>query len=176
MFIDNHFKNIEFIKDKKKSIEILSFNNLDTIDDLSNFILNNKNYTDIKEFLMLADVVVEFIEKFNEGDRDNNFIEKYKKQIYELLILLENKIIELYDIKIFYYGKNYHDIIKSDFLKYKYICIKSEKQLKLLLTKKKSKNEYNILFVDNTAIAYKNKYFDEILNISKIIAPMKQLT
>lgn len=175
MLIDDYFKNIEFIKSKKENMKVMSSGNLDIIDELSNFIVDNKNYMNIEEFSVLANVVVEFIEKFNLGYIDENSIIEYRNNMYEIVSSLEDKIIDLYDIKIFYYGKNLNKVIKSDFFKYKFIYIKNEKELKLLNSRRKEKKEYNILFVDND-VNYKSCFFDEILNINQIIPSMKKLT
>lgn len=168
MIIDNHLKNVKFIRNKMEEIELLSLDNLNIINDLSEFILNNKNYIPIESFLVLVDTIVEFIENYNLGYIESKSIEIYKKSIFKLLESLESEIDKMYDIKIYYYGENQFGLMNSEFINYEFKYIKSKKELKKLMIKKRKPNEYNILFIDSE-LKLKNSFFNEILKSSQSI-------
>ena len=61
VLIRNYLKNLNFINEKQMELESITDEDLSVINDLSDFILKNKEYGCLNTFVGLADALVEFI-------------------------------------------------------------------------------------------------------------------
>lgn len=174
MNIDNYFKTINEIENIEDNVRELTIYNVNVIDTISKFILNNRQYSTNVEFTNLSDIVVDFIENYNVGNITEIEIELYKEQLSDLLKKIKEYIKSTYQINIFYWGMNKNNIMNTEFIRYKFVKIRTKQDLKKLMSKKKNnKNEYNILFVDNNLL-HRTSYFDEVININKLLDSIKQ--
>ena len=135
---------------------------IESNDKLINYNLEHLNILEVNVF--------EFIKKYN----NNLTEEEYKKNIYYLSQIFEdikNEFIKLYDINIFFYGKDKFGLIENKLLNYNVVRIKDEKELQNLSLNKKQyidKNVYNILLIEKDVLL-ENIFFDKILDYSKIV-------
>ncbi|UPA29202.1 hypothetical protein L0P85_11365 [Terrisporobacter glycolicus] len=85
---------------------------------MANFISLNTHYENLNTFISLADIIVEFIEKFNNNEINSDELKKYS---YNLKIILENLQLELKKqlvINFYFYGEDNLGIIENNLIKY----------------------------------------------------------
>lgn len=168
-FIDMYLNSLKFLKKSKVEIEDILQNKLEIIDEISNYILNNQQYVDLESFNMLADILVEFIEKYNSNLLGTKELELYVEKFNIILMYLEKEILSKCDINVYFYGKDKYGFIDNKLTNIKVININSLKQLRMLsMSNKRNKNTYDILLLEDEDIVLKNKYFDEVLSYNKI--------
>ena len=168
-FIDIHLNSLKFLKKSKVKIEDILQNKLEIIDEISNYILNNQQYVDLKPFNILADILVEFIERYNSNLLSIKELEFYVEKFKVVLMDLEKEISSKCDINVYFYGKDKYGFIDNELTNIKVININSLKQLHILsMSNKRDKKTYNILLLEDENVVLKNKYFDEVLFYNKI--------
>ena len=168
-FINIHLNNLNLIRKYKIELESISENNLAIIDEISNYVVNNQQYIELKSFNKLADILVEFIEKYNINLISMEDIKEYTYSFKYILTDLEEEIASMYKISVYFFGKDKYGFTKNSLTNINITEINSMKELKnICLSNSKANNDYNILLLENESIALKNIYFDEILPYSNI--------
>lgn len=174
--MDEYLHNLQFLNTKKEEIQTINENNLSVINELANFISSNTHYENLNTFISLADIIVEFIEKFNNNQISSNELKKYS---YNLKIILENLQLELKKqlmINFYFYGEDNLGIIENNLIKYNIKKIYDENELKSLQLKEKNETDYNILVFNKDITHIDNRYFDETIDYSKVGNSLKNLT
>lgn len=149
-------------------MESITEENLSIINDLSDFILKNKEYSYLKTFIELADALVEFIENYNKCGslKESQYnLNNLKKAFFNFKNELENE----YDINVYFYGKDNFGIIDNNLLKLPIKRIYSKPQLNKIASKRKNnKKIYNIILLGEEVL-FKNTFFDEAFYYSEIV-------
>ena len=174
--MDEYLHNLQFLNTKKEEIQTLNENNLCVINELANFISSNTHYENLNTFISLADIIVEFIEKFNSNEINSDELKKYS---YNLKIILENLQLELKKllmINFYFYGEDNLGIIENNLIKYNIKKIYDENELKSFQLKEKNETDYNILVFNKDITHIDTRYFDETIDYSKVGNSLKNLT
>ena len=168
VLIRNYLKNLNFINEKQMELESITDEDLSVINDLSDFILKNKEYSCLNTFVGLADALVEFIESYNKSGslKESQYdLNSLKKAFSNFKNELENE----YDINIYFYGKDNFGIIDNNLLKLPIRRIYNKPQFNKIASKKKSNNKtYNVIILGEEVL-FKNTFFDEAFYYNKIV-------
>lgn len=174
--INKYLEDMEFLENAIREIELFSLDNLEIINNLASFISVNRDYSDYSGFLEIADLLVDFIEKFNGGDVKEEDFAIFANNIKLPLESFFNNLKKKVKLKVYFYGKDSFGIIENKLLKYDVRKIVSEKEVKLLsLNKKNSEQDYNILFSDRD-FGFRNTFFNEIISYNQIASAVKNAT
>ncbi|MCC3868193.1 hypothetical protein [Terrisporobacter mayombei] len=174
--IDKYLYNLQFLKIKKEEIQLINENNFSVINELANFISSNTHYGNLNTFISLADIIVEFIEKFNNNEINPDELKKYSSNLKNILENLELELKEQFRVNFYFYGEDNLGIIENNLIKYDIKRICDENELKLFQLKDKNETDYNILVFNKDITHIDNRYFDETIDYSKVGDSLKNLT
>lgn len=174
--INEYLHNLQFLETKKEEVQLINENNLYIINELANFISSNTHYDSLNTFIYLADIIVEFIEKFNNDKINQDELKKYSSNLNSLLENLKLELKEQLRVNFYFYGEDNLGIIENNLIKYDIKKISDENELKLLQSKGKNEIDYNVLVFEKDINNVDNRYFDEVIEYSKVGNSLKNLT
>ena len=168
ILIRTYLKNLNFINENQIRLESITEENLNIINDISNFILENKEYSYLSTFVELTDALVEFIENYNKCGslKESQYnLNNLKKAFFNFKNELENE----YDINVYFYGKDNFGIIDNNLFKLPIKRIHDKPQLDKIASRQKSNNKiYNVIILGEEVL-FKNSFFDEAFYYNKIV-------
>lgn len=167
--IDNKLAIIDNFRGLYSNIDLISLDNLPLIDDISKIFMDNSKYLTNENFANSVNILVEFIEEFNNTKDCYELIDEFKLNLKVALYKFIEDLIKDLNLKVYFYGKDRYGFINEKFLNFPIRIIKNNKDMNLVLKSiKRDSSSYKVLLVENERINFNRYSFDEVINYGYI--------